>query len=156
MNLNLWLLPGRRGLGTCPGLPSSACRLEHFPTVIRTRNGILLCSEYETYFGLIPRQDLSQDSFPFWRLLDCCEGMCWPGVVNEALPFRNCWRYPLWRAVSGRLVLVNQQAPGFVKYLVSLQWLQRRIFVPLLKPFICISLNLVFCKTDLILNYKWA
>lgn len=49
MSLDLW--PLRRGLGTGPGLPSFACFSEHFPTVISERNGILLCFEYETYFG---------------------------------------------------------------------------------------------------------
>lgn len=55
----------RRGLGMCPSLPGFACFSEHFPTVISERNGILLCFEYETYFGCVPRQGLSQDIFIF-------------------------------------------------------------------------------------------
>lgn len=55
----------RRGLDMCPSLPGFACFSEHFPTVISERNGILLCFEYETYFGCVPRQGLSQDIFIF-------------------------------------------------------------------------------------------
>lgn len=61
----------RRGLGMCPSLPGFACFSEHFPTVISERNGILLCFEYETYFGWIPRQGLSQDIFIFRDGLLC-------------------------------------------------------------------------------------
>lgn len=60
----------RRGLGMCPGLPGFACFSEHFPTVISERNGILLCFEYETYFGWNPRQCLYQDISIFRDNLD--------------------------------------------------------------------------------------
>lgn len=121
MNLDLWP-PNRRGLGMCPGLPGFACFLEHFPTVISERNGIRLCFEYETYFGWIPRQGLSQDIFIFRDGMLCLWAVSMPRVMNEAPFSSSC--VPFLLSPCGCLLMVAVCLVGLFEQcaLFSMPW----------------------------------